>query len=162
MLRARYVLGVLLLGAGGLLGSAAPLAGQQAEVRARLKQPLELLEAGMFDDAIQQFRVAERGGANPDTIAQLLYEDAAKNGIRREDWLYALRSVLTAKVFATSSDLRSQLHFWHGWIHYHQAMALRGDVGTRLTSQACALFEAGRAYAEGKGLEGLYRSCALR
>ena len=120
-----------------------------------LRQGNWLVQAGRMDDALPFFKKAVTQGTDPNTVARMVYSDAANNGVRKENWPYALKGLLAAKSFDVNADTKAELDFWHGWTIYHQSMALEKpqnfETATRtkpMFEQAKALFAAGRPFAQ--------------
>jgi tetratricopeptide (TPR) repeat protein len=114
-----------------------------------------LLAAGRLDDAVVQFKKGVAKGTDANLVAKLVYADAANNGIRKENWPYALRGILAAKSFEVNAETKAELDFWHGWTIYHQAMALEKPQNLQsatqtkpMFEQAKALFTQGRSFAQ--------------
>jgi tetratricopeptide (TPR) repeat protein len=115
-----------------------------------------LLAGGRLDDAVAQFKKGvAKGTLDPNLAAKLIYADAANNGVRKENWSYALRGLLAAKSFEVNAETKAELDFWHGWTIYHQAMALEKPQNMQsatqtkpMFEQAKTLFTAGRSFAQ--------------
>ena len=125
----------------------------------QVRQGNWLLTAGRMDDALPYFRKAAEKGTDPNTVSRVIYSDAANNGIRRENWSYAMRGITAAKSFKVNAETRAELDFWHGWAIYHQAMAAEKpqtfETSTQtkpMFEQAKTLFSAGRSFASKAGV----------
>jgi tetratricopeptide (TPR) repeat protein len=117
-----------------------------------------LMEDGRLTDAVPYFQRAVENGTDANLAGRIVYGDAANNGIRTENWAYAVRGIRAAKTFNVNADTRAELDFWHGWAIYHQAMAAQEPQNLASASQtkpvfeqAKQLFTAGRSYAAGAG-----------
>lgn len=118
----------------------------------RLRTGSWLLASGRGDDAVGEFRKGVSKGLDPNMAANMIYSDAANNGVRKENWGYALKGIMAAKSFdGLSADTKATLDFWHGWTVYHQAMIaekpqnLQSATATKpMFEQAKALFTSGR------------------
>lgn len=124
-----------------------------------LRQGNWLVQAGRMDDAVPFLRKAVEKGLDPNTVANMIYSDAANNGVRKENWNYAIKGITTAKGFDVNAEMKSTLDFWHGWSIYHQAMALEKPQNLQTATQtkpmfeqAKALFQAGRPFAQKSGV----------
>lgn len=118
-----------------------------------------LLAAGRMDDAVAEFKKAVTKGTDANLVARLIYADAANNGVRKENWPYALRGLVAAKSFDVNAETKAELDFWHGWSIYHQAMALEKPQNLQsatqtkpMFEQAKALFTSGRPFAAKAGV----------
>ena len=93
--------------------------------------------------------------------------DAANNGVRKENWGYALKGILAAKSFTgLSPETKSTLDFWHGWTIYHQAMIAEkpqnlasAKATLPLFEQSKALFTSGRPAAAKKRASRKAKAC---
>ena len=118
-----------------------------------------LMSAGRLQDAVPYFQKAVEKGADATLAARIVYGDAANNGIRRENWAYAIRGIRAAKTFNVNAETRSELDFWHGWAIYHQAIPLEAPQNAAsanstkpMFEQAKQLFTSGRSYASTAGV----------
>ena len=118
-----------------------------------------LMSAGRLQDAVPYFQKAVEKGTDATIAARIVYGDAANNGIRRENWAYAIRGIRAAKTFNVNAETRSELDFWHGWAIYHQAIPLEAPQNAAsanstkpMFEQAKQLFTSGRSYASTAGV----------
>ena len=118
-----------------------------------------LMSDGRLQDAVPYFQKAVEKGTDPDLAGRIVYGDAANNGIRQENWAYAIRGIRAAKTFNVSSATRSELDFWHGWAIYHQAIPMEAPQNAEsanqtkpMFEQAKQLFTSGRSYAATAGV----------
>ena len=118
-----------------------------------------LMSAGRLQDAVPYFQKAVEKGTDATLAARIVYGDAANNGIRRENWAYAIRGIRAAKTFNVNAETRSELDFWHGWAIYHQAIPLEAPQNAAsanstkpMFEQAKQLFTSGRSYASTAGV----------
>jgi len=118
-----------------------------------------LMSAGRLQDAVPYFQKAVEKGTDATLAARIVYGDAANNGIRRENWAYAIRGIRAAKTFNANAETRSELDFWHGWAIYHQAIPLEAPQNAAsanstkpMFEQAKQLFTSGRSYASTAGV----------
>ena len=118
-----------------------------------------LLGAGRLPDAVPYFQKAVEKGTDADLAARIVYGDAANNGIRQENWGYAIRGIRAAKSFSVSAETRAELDFWHGWAVYHQAIPMEAPQNAAsatetkpMFEQAKQLFTSGRGYAATAGV----------
>ena len=118
-----------------------------------------LMSAGRLPDAVPYFQRAVENGTDANLAARIVYGDAANNGIRQENWAYAIRGIRAAKSFSVSAETRGELDFWHGWAIYHQAIPMEAPQNAEsanatkpMFEQARQLFTAGRAYAATAGV----------
>jgi tetratricopeptide (TPR) repeat protein len=118
-----------------------------------------LMEDGRLTDAVPYFQRAVENGTDANLAGRIVYGDAANNGIRTENWAYAVRGIRAAKTFNVNSETRAELNFWHGWAIYHQAMAAQepqnlasANQTKPVFEQAKQLFTAGSSYAAGAGV----------
>ena len=118
-----------------------------------------LMSAGRLPDAVPYFQRAVENGTDANLAARIVYGDAANNGIRQENWAYAIRGIRAAKSFSVSAETRGELDFWHGWAIYHQAIPMEAPKNAEsanatkpMFEQAKQLFTAGRAYAATAGV----------
>ena len=118
-----------------------------------------LMSAGRLQDAVPYFQKAVEKGTDATLAARIVYSDAANNGIRRENWAYAIRGIRAAKTFNVNAETRSELDFWHGWAIYHQAIPLEAPQNAAsanstkpMFEQAKQLFTSGRSYASTAGV----------
>ena len=112
----------------------------------RLRTGSWLMTAGRVDDAIAQFKKGVAKGIDPNMVANMIYSDAANNGVRKENWSYALKGIQAAKSFeGLSADTKATLDFWQGWTIYHQAMALEKPQNLQSATQTKPMFEQAKA-----------------
>ena len=118
-----------------------------------------LMSDGRLQDAVPYFQKAVEKGTDPNLAARIVYGDAANNGIRRENWAYAIRGIRAAKTFSVNAETRSELDFWHGWAIYHQAIPMEAPQNLQsanstkpMFEQAKQLFTSGRSYATRAGV----------
>ena len=118
-----------------------------------------LMSAGRLQDAVPYFQRAVEKGTDANLAARIVYGDAANNGIRKENWGYAIRGIRAAKTFRVTAETKAELDFWHGWAIYHQAIPrekpqnLVSATATKpMFEQAKQLFTSGRSYARTAGV----------
>ena len=118
-----------------------------------------LMSDGRLQDAVPYFQKAVEKGTDPNLAGRIVYGDAANNGIRKENWAYAIRGIRAAKTFSVSSATRAELDFWHGWAIYHQAIPMEAPQNAEsanatkpMFEQAKQLFTSGRSYASTAGV----------
>ncbi len=130
-----------------------------------------LLQANRRSDALPILRRAvTQGGADPDTIARIIFGDAYNKGIapERKNWAYALEGIVAANGFeGLSAASTMEYNFWHGYILYNQgiaacrcgpeAAARASTVATAQTAlpmfrQARQLMGGASAYAQERGI----------
>lgn len=112
----------------------------------RLRTGNWLLQSGRVDDAVAEFKKGVAKGMDPNMAANLIYSDAANNGVRKENWGYALKGIMAAKsIEGLSGETRSNLDFWHGWTIYHQAMIAEKPQNLASAKQTLPMFEQSKA-----------------
>lgn len=120
-----------------------------------LRQGNWLLQAGRADDALPYFRKAVEEGADANQVARMIFADAHSNGVRTENYDYAIRGITTAKEFDVNAQTKAELDFWHGWsvlqraIKMQEPQTLQTAERTKpMFEQALRLFQASKSYAD--------------
>lgn len=117
-----------------------------------------LLAANRRDEALPILRNAvDRQGANPNTIARIIFGDAYRKGIQPEqkNWGYALGGIRAAKEYEVTPQTGQELNFWHGWVLYQQGILAQeaqtlesAQRSAPLFRQAKELFQGATGYAQ--------------
>ncbi len=109
------------------------------------RQARWLLDEGQVDRAISLFREAvERGEQSADAIANTLFSNAHSEGVRRDNYQYAIRLIQEAKRFDVSSEVREQLDFWHAYSLMQRGIRIQEPETANSARQALPLFREAR------------------
>jgi len=83
-----------------------------------------LLQEGRIEDAIPFLQQAiERGEQSADAVARLVFANAVNEGIQKDDWNHAIRTIRLAKEFEVSDMTRQELDFFLGYAIFNSARA---------------------------------------
>lgn len=120
-----------------------------------IRQGNWLLQAGRAADALPYFQRAVQNGQDPNTVARLIFADAHSNGVRKENFDYAIRGITTAKQFEINAQTKAELDFWHAWSLLQSAIKIQEpqtvETARRtkpMFEQALRLFQASKSYAD--------------
>lgn len=83
-----------------------------------------LLQEGRTEDAIPYLQEAiERGEQSADAVASLLFANGVNEGIQKDDWGHAIRTIRLAKEFDVSDLTRQEFDFFLGYAIFQSARA---------------------------------------
>lgn len=104
---------------------------------ASLRQGSWLIQAGQVTRAAQVLtEVASSAPEQAQTAAQMLFGEAHRNGVQKNDYNYAISTIAAAKQLPNLPEsMNHQLNFWHGYSLYQQAVAQQ-EPNTLETAQA--------------------------
>lgn len=83
-----------------------------------------LLQEGRMDEAIPELQQAvTRGEQSADAVASLVFANGVNEGIQKDDWGYAIRTIRLAKEFGVEDLTRQQFDFYLGYAIFQAAQA---------------------------------------
>jgi tetratricopeptide (TPR) repeat protein len=118
-----------------------------------------LLDQGLVEEAVPHFQEAvARGEQTGEDVCNILFNSGYQNGIRPEDWGYAIEVMRLAKEFEISDEVRQKVDFWLGYAILKAAI-IRQEPRTKETAQATLplfqearrLFQSASGYAQSQG-----------
>ncbi len=120
-----------------------------------------LLNSGRIDDALPIFRQAiERGEQTPDAVVNLVFTNGYNEGVRAEDWGYAIRVIGLSTEFDASAEIAQRSNFWLGYSLYRQASVQQEPQTLETANQtlskfqrALSLLQGAASYAQQQNLE---------
>jgi len=121
-----------------------------------------LLTAGRIDQALPMFRDAiQRGEQSADAVVNLIFGNAYNQGVRNQNWDYAIRVLRLTGEFSASTEIRQRSNFWLGYALYSRA-SVEQEPQTLETAnatlpqfqEALRLLSGAASYAQGNNLEG--------
>ncbi len=120
-----------------------------------IRQGNWLLQAGRPQDALPYFKKSVTNGQDPNTVARVIFADAHNNGVKKENFDYAIKGIETAKQFDVNADTKAELNFWEGWsylqmgIKEQKPQTLKTAKATEpMFEQALKYFQASKSYAD--------------
>ena len=120
------------------------IAPDQGAGNIEVRQGNWLMSAGRLNDALPFFRQAVQQGANPNEIARIVFGEAVNNGVRRENYAYAVTGLQAAKSFQVNAATRQEFDFWHGYTLYNQAIQAQAPQTLESAREALPVFEQAR------------------
>jgi len=135
------------------------LDGEYPNVAAR--QGSWLMNAGRLNEAMPIFREAiQRGEQSADAVVNLVFTNGYNEGVRAEDWNYAIRVIRLTRDFDASAEISQRSNFWLGYSLYRQA-SVQQEPQTLATAEstlgkfkeALRLLQGAGTYAQGQNLE---------
>ena len=109
-----------------------------------IRQANWLMGASRLSDALPFFRQAVQQGANPNEVARIVFGEAVNNGVRRENYAYAVTGLQAAKSFRVDTATRQEFDFWHGYTLYNQAIQIEDPQTLESAREALPVFEQAR------------------
>ena len=109
----------------------------------KARQGSWLLEADRPNDALPLLQAAVEKGEQPaDAVARLLFANGHQNGVRKDDWPYAIRMLEMAKSFEdeVSEMVAGELDFWHGYSLYQLAKQVSEPETAQSAQRALLMF----------------------
>jgi tetratricopeptide (TPR) repeat protein len=83
-----------------------------------------LLQEGRTDEAVPYLQQAvERGEQSVDAVATLVFANGVNEGIQKDDWGHAIRTIRLAKEFDVSDLTRQEFDFFLGYAIFQSARA---------------------------------------
>lgn len=127
-----------------VVGSLRRIAPDQGAGNIEVRQGNWLMSAGRLNDALPFLRQAVQQGANPNEIARIVFGEAVNNGVRRENYAYAVTGLQAAKSFQVNTATRQEFDFWHGYTLYNQAIQAQAPQTLESARAALPVFEQAR------------------
>lgn len=88
-----------------------------------LRQGQMLLTARRFGEALPYLKQSVERGRDPNQVARMILAEAHGNGIRADNWDYAIPLLEAVRSeFQVSQDQREEFAFWLGFTIYNKAM----------------------------------------
>ena len=103
-----------------------------------------LMEASRLTDALPFFRQAVEQGANPNEVARIVFGEAVNNGVRQQNYAYAVTGLQAAKSFQVDAATRQEFDFWHGYTLYNRAIQVQDPQTLESAREALPIFEQAR------------------
>ncbi len=111
----------------------------------KARQGSWLLEADRPRDAVPFLQAAvQKGEQSADAMARLLFADAHRKGVRKDDWAYAINMLEEAKgsfEAAVSEAVAGELDFWHAYSLYQRAKQVSGPETVQSAQRALPMFQ---------------------